>query len=114
MTREELIQFYTRGHCMVMAYHLSQILDGEIVGIFDDVWNNVPRHVGLRTPSGNFIDARGTELSLEAFLDGFVRNTGTRLGSMSGEDLQRIWSARDIEWVVPDEHLILLGLGADK
>lgn len=108
--REELVFFYTRGHCMVMAYHLSQIFDGEIVGIFDDVWNNVPRHVGLRAPNGNFIDARGVELSLEEFLDGYVRNTGTRVTGVTRQDLKRIWSARDIEWTVPEDHLRTLNL----
>jgi len=110
MIREELIEFYTRGHCMVMAYHLSHLFEGEIVGIFDDVWTNVPRHVGLRTSSGNFIDARGAKLSLEEFLEGYMREAGTHVADVTREDLKRIWRSREIEWIVPVEHLQMLGL----
>lgn len=110
MNREELIRFYTQGHCMVMAYHLSHLFSGEIVGIFDDVWDTVPCHVGLRSVSGNYIDARGDQMSLEGFLEGYTRNSGTHVEVMSREDLQRIWRARDIKWSVPVDHLMTLGL----
>jgi len=94
---------------MIMAVALSRKHNAEIVGIFDDVWTNIPRHLGIRHEDGAFGDARGLKLSESEFLDGYPQNN-TKIQTMTTEEVMKIWGKRVESWDVDSEILGFLDL----
>lgn len=100
-----------------MAVALHRRYGGQIVGIFDEVWDTVPRHVGVYLPSGKFADARGLSLTQDQFLHGFHAVHGgfenTKIEKMTEERVKHIWRNRQTNWDVADDELQALGLITD-
>ncbi len=88
---------YLAGDCMVYAVALANRYGWEPVGIYDEVWTNVPRHIGAQTPDGLYADVRGHSLTRDEFTQGFC-NTECELRSITVEEIKRIYK-RD-NWTV--------------
>lgn len=88
---------------MVMAAVLHERMGGGIVGIFDDVWDTRPRHLGVAT-DGGYCDARGTGMSDKDFLQGF-ETPWSRIEPVDKADLERFYGHRITDWTVPEERL---------
>jgi hypothetical protein len=104
-----LVRRYLFGECMVMADTLSRMYGVPMVGIHDDVWTDVPRHVGVMTGDRTYGDARGLRLERQAFLDGYAA-AGTRIAPITGDEIRRIWGRRIGSWQVPESEIETLGL----
>lgn len=94
---------------MIMGVVLAGRHSAQIVGIFDDVWTNIPRHVGIRHDDGSFGDARGLHLSESEFLEGYPDNS-TRIQPIAEAEVKRIWQGRVESWEVDPKILEFLGL----
>ena len=98
---------YLHGHCMVLAATLSNLYDLPIVGIFDEIWDTIPRHVGVRMSDGRLVDARGIQ-SEENFTSGY-RGKGARIAPVSIDRLKEIWGKRVDSWTACADDLRALG-----
>jgi len=107
--RGALVRRYLFGECMTMADTLSRMHEVPMIGIHDDVWTDVPRHVGVLFGDGTYGDARGLGLDLRTFLEGYA-GTGTTTAPVTADDLRRIWGHRVVSWQVPASELAALGL----
>lgn len=107
--RDALVHRYLFGECMVMADTLARMHRVPMVGIHDDVWTDVPRHVGVLTGKDAYGDARGLRLDRQAFLDGYEA-PGTRIAPVTADELRRIWGRRIGSWQVPVSEIETLGL----
>lgn len=107
--REALVDRYLHGECMVMADTLSRRHGLALVGIHDDVWTDVPRHVGVLTGRGTYGDVRGLDLDRQAFLAGYA-GPGVRIVPVAAEAMRSIWGHRIGSWNVPDAEMETLGL----
>jgi hypothetical protein len=94
---------YLAGLCMVMAAVLQERIGGGIVGIFDDVWDTRPRHLGVATDDG-YCDARGTGMSGRDFLQGF-ETPSSWIEPVDRADLERFYEHRITDWTIPEERL---------
>jgi hypothetical protein len=106
------LERYQRGECMVMAATLHDLHGGTLVGIFDDVWDTVPRHVGVMFGEDVFGDARGLRQSRDEFLADYL---GADCGALRIEPLtlprmKAIWGKRIKNWTVPSVDMQELGL----
>lgn len=108
--RQELLDRYLHGECMVLAATLAEDRGLAMVAIHDSTWTNVPRHVGVIDASGLYGDARGLSLDRDAFLSGYAGDA-TEIRPIAMRDLHRIWGSRISCWKVPDEDLSALGIG---
>jgi hypothetical protein len=84
---------YQRGYCMVYAVAFQHQRGGQIVGIFDEVWDTVPRHVGVEL-NGKYYDSRG-ELSHDEFLNTFDIGKQTTIRPISETRLRGIYKSRN-------------------
>ena len=107
--RDALRRRYLFGECMRMAATLSHLLDLPIVAIHDDVWRDVPRHVGVACGHDLYGDARGLKLGRAGFLSGY-EDAGATIRPIGLADMHRIWGTRVQCWTVADEDLRTLGI----
>lgn len=107
--RDVLLHRYLFGECMVMASTLSRLHDLPMIGVHDDMWMTVPRHVGVLSGPSTYGDARGLHQGREKFLTCYG-SPGTTIRPVTMADLRRIWGTRIVDWDVPFEHLEMLGL----
>jgi len=109
MKLSDLISRYTRGECMVLALELSRRYSAQLVGIYDDVWDTVPRHVGVIMSDGHYADARGMGQTETQFLSGY-QFKGVHIEDISLERMKAIWGKRIQDWTVDSTTLAELGL----
>ncbi len=103
---------YMFGQCMVMAATLARRYGWQLVGIFEDGEQRVPRHVGVQRPDGRYADARGVRQSEEEFLlvRGQIHHRGQEIRPMSLDQFKDIWGRRIKDWDVPAHDMKELGL----
>lgn len=81
---------YLKGDCSVYAVALAE-RGWQPVGLYDEVWDTVPKHVGAVNSEGLYADARGHALSREEFVDGWG---DVEIKPISVDEIKRIF-ARD-------------------
>ena len=80
---------YLHGHCMVYAAALAEKYGWQPMGIYDQMWDTVPRHIGTITPDGHYADVRGHSLTEQEFLDGYDGGEDVEIRPISLEEIKR-------------------------